>query len=75
MTNNIKQVIERPDNSLKMGIKNTALILGSIFPSYSLIMLWLTYRATHNLAQAIVVSAFISIPLLWGLCKIFQDRP
>jgi len=46
MTNNIKQVIERPDNSLKMGIKNTALILGSIFPSYSLIMLWLTYRAT-----------------------------
>ncbi|WP_106874918.1 hypothetical protein [Candidatus Phycorickettsia trachydisci] len=75
MTNNIKQVIKARNDDLKMGIKNTALILGSIFPSYSLIILWLTYRVTHNLAQAIIVSGFISIPLLWGLCKIFQDRP
>lgn len=75
MTNNIKQLTLPPEASFKMRIKNAAIVLGSIFPSYSLIILWLTYRATHNLAQAILVSAFISIPLLWGLCKIFQNRP
>jgi len=73
MTNNMKHGTEVPETS--PNIKNAALVLGSIFPSYSFIMLWLTYRATNNLAQAIIVSGFISIPLLWGLCKIFQNRP
>lgn len=75
MTNNIKQLTIASDTSFKTRIKNAAIVLGSIFPSYSLIILWLTYRATHNLAQAILVSIFISIPLLWGLCKVFQNRP
>lgn len=75
MTNKIKQAIVNSNNSFKMLIKDASTVLGSIFPSYSLIILWLTYRATHSITQAALVSLFISIPLLWGLCRIFQDRP
>lgn len=67
ISNPIKALFFRIIQKVSLTRTTLATILATTFPSYSLMTLWLTYKLTHNLLGAILISLLIGLPAFFSL--------